>query len=260
MNQIKIALIGYPVKKSLSPLIFKKIAGIIKKDILFDLIETENPDPRKILRDNSYNGFFITIPYKRMFYRYAIPDRISKELKIVNCLKREGNKFYATNSDYKAIKKLCEGFKLDGKTATILGNGATAYISSYFLIRKGIKKINISARNHKKSFEIIKLLNKKGLDFELLKFPESGGTELLINATPLGMYFNEKINIDKKNEFIIDFAYKKDGTQLINHCIDKKIKHISGTEILIMQALYGFEFITSINIKKYYNKILREFS
>jgi shikimate dehydrogenase len=257
MKKFKLCLVGYPLKKSFSPLVFEKIAKLCNIKIDFDLIEVKDTDPLKILSLN-YDGFFITIPYKKTFYQYTNPDNIARELKIINCIKKHRNSFYSTNTDYKAIVTLSRKIDLAKKSATILGNGSIAYVSTYFLIKKGIKKIRISARNHKNSSEIIELLKRNSLYYELLKFPQTNNSDIIINATPMGMYFEEKIKLNKDTKFVIDFAYTKGNTELIKNCLKNKIKCISGIEILVMQALYGFKFITSIDIKKYYTKITEE--
>jgi len=259
MKKYKLCLIGYPLKKTLSPLIFRKISKLINVKIKFEVIERKKIDPQKIL-NKKYEGFFITIPYKKLFHKYTISDKIANKLKIINCIKKAKNKFYSTNTDYKALIALTKKTLMKNKTATILGNGATAYISAYFLINREVKKIYLSARNHQKSTDIIELAKKNNIDLKLIKFPNIPKSEIIINATPLGMYFNQKIKLPKNTELVIDFAYtKKRKTDLIKNCIKNKIKYIGGIEILIMQALYGFKFISSIDLKKYYKKILKEF-
>jgi len=257
MIKYKLCLVGYPLKKSLSPIIFKKIATLCNKEIEFDLIEKKYINPLKIL-SLDYNGFFITLPYKKVFYDYTIPDTIAKKLKIINCIKKHKNNFYSTNTDYKALLSLSSKVNFKNKTATIFGNGKTAYISAFFLIKKGVKKIRISARNHENSKEIINLIRKHSIKYEILQFPQIKDSNILINATPLGMYFNKKIEIKDSIDFVIDFAYNIHETDLIKSCIKNNIKHISGINILVIQALYGFKFITSLDIKKYYKNIIEE--
>ena len=258
MKKIKLCLCGYPLKKSLSPKVFKIISEITKIKIEFDLIEKKDIDAKKVLSSN-YDGFFITLPYKKTFYHYTQPDPLAKRLGIINCIKRYKNKLYSTNTDYKALKTLLQKFDLKNRIATILGNGATAYISAYLLIKKEVKKIKISARNHIKSLEIINLLKKKNIQYELLKFPKLNNSDIVINATPLGMYFEKNIDFKKPPKLVVDFAYSEGQTNLIRKCIKNNIQHINGIEILVMQAIHGFKFITSIDLRRYYKKIVEEF-
>jgi len=256
----KISIIGFPLKKSLSYLIFSKLSKLIKEEIIFEKIET-----KKIKKDivkyikNNYDGLFITMPHKTSFFKYTLPDKISAKLNVINCVKIKNKNLYSTNTDYKALKYLLKPYVIKGKTAIILGNGSTAYISTHLLIEKGIKKIILSVRNKRKLQKIKKLLNEKKIKYSTITFPRIKTCDILINCTPLGMYFNKKLNIKNKNiKLIIDFAYKKSETPLIKYAKKNNIDTITGINILLLQALYGFEFIKGIKVKKYYQILLKQ--
>jgi shikimate 5-dehydrogenase len=45
MKKFKLCLVGYPLKKSFSPLVFEKIAKLCNIKVDFDLIEAKDTDP-----------------------------------------------------------------------------------------------------------------------------------------------------------------------------------------------------------------------
>ncbi|MBP7796822.1 MAG: hypothetical protein KA059_08625 [Elusimicrobiales bacterium] len=245
---ILLGLLGNPLSKSLSPDIFSYISEKKKIEIEFNLFETSSPEETvKELRRLSYNGFFITTPFKETLYNILKPKLMFTDFNIINCVKFSGSDIIATNTDFIALKILSSVFSFKNRTALLLGSGATAVTSLHLLRAGGIKKVYISARNLTKAAEIKNRFDD--IDIEIFDFNRCFKKyDILVNATPVGMYYNESITTDFLNtELVIDWPYSKGMTELVKDARANNIKSISGIEILVVQAIIGFEFITGYN-------------
>jgi len=242
---ILLGLLGNPLSKSLSPDIFSYISEKKKIEIEFNLFETSNPEETvKELKKLSYNGFFITTPFKERLYNILKPELRFTDFNIINCVKLSASDVLATNTDFIAVKRLSSGFDFKNKTALILGSGGTAITSLYLLRTSGIKKVYISARNLTRAAEIKKRFDD--IDIEIFAFNKYFKEyDILINATPVGMYCDERIVADFSNtELVIDWAYTSGITELVKNARANNVKTISGIEILVSQALIGLKFIS----------------
>lgn len=261
MNKVvKIALIGNPLTKSMSDTVFNRLSDYSSNKIEFKKIETKNLlKTVKWLKKNNYNGFFVTVPYKNKILKYVIfKNKIAKEINAANCIKIKQNSLKATNTDYLSFKKLTEKTDFNSKKITVIGNGATASMIVNFLKDKKPEQLIIIARNHKKSKKLTEILKEYKVPYKLENFKSPVDSDILINASPLGMYFNKKLKINfKKIKLIIDFAYKKPYTDLIKKARKHSIKNIDGFEILVLQAILGYQFITGENLIKYYRKMVK---
>ncbi len=258
---MKIALIGNPLKLSLSHILYQAISEITNEKIDFIKLETEKPfQALEFIKQQRFNGFFITIPYKRSFLSMFYEDECVKKTMNINCVKIDNEKFYATNTDYKALKKLIEikGIDPSGKRCLIIGNGSAAMTSAVVLSELKISQIIIAARNHQKTENIKKLISKTPLTETDLSDIDIE-VDILINTTPLGMYEELDLKIKPPSTSIIDFAYTIDDTHLIKKAGKKTTLIICGKEILVMQGLYGLEHISGKNFVNIYNESIRQF-
>ncbi len=253
---IKIALTGNPLSKSLSDIIYQKLSILCGEKIEFKKIETT--DLKKTIKElikGNYDGFFITIPYKKEILKYSIKDEIANETGCGNCIKIKNKKLYLTNTDYIALEKLTSKYNIKDKSILIIGNGASAQTAYTLFKKNNPKKIDIMARDFRKNKWFKKF---KNINFIPFKNKISENYDIIINATPIGMYVKRKIDINiKKAHLIIDFAYSKNGSFFTRLSRKKKVKLINGFDILVNQALYGLKFITGKNFSSYTKKLIK---
>lgn len=256
---MKIGLLGYPLKNSLSKNLYQTISNLFKIEINFFEIETKEPlkEIKKLKKEN-FNGFFVTIPYKKVFFKISKNDEIAQKTKNVNCIKIENNYLISTNTDYLSLRYLIEkkGINPSNKKATIIGSGSSA-LTSYVLLKEfGVSEIDIIIRKKNKKEETQRVFKESNII--LLSKLKNYRTDLLINATPLGMYF-EFPQINFTFETAIDFAYSKDETILIKKAKKDSKIFIDGKEILVMQGLFGLKHIANIELKDKFEKIYQSF-
>lgn len=192
MQMIHLALLGSPVNKSLSPMVYGMLSEISGFLIHYSLLKCSPEGFHAMvlaLLQNGYSGFNITLPYKEMAAGlFSDLSDVAKECGAANCVKflpGEAQKngiiaAQADNTDATALlwalrDRICgSGQKcsaanypwlpspvsagekeiLKGKKAVILGSGGTARASAWALGKMGIGHVVFFARNNAKAQEI----------------------------------------------------------------------------------------------------------
>ena len=277
-NKKKIAVMGFPIKHSLSPTIHNYW---LKKNNIngsYTTIKTPlNELEKKIatLCNKDYVGVNLTIPLKeRAIKLLDKTDAIVNFTKAVNTLIFHKNKFIeGRNTDVIGFKNsLLESpeSKIREK-AIIIGNGGAARAILYCLIKLKYKHIVVCARTKKKSEQLKKDMEKFKFKNSRIKVffkniknleKESKKTNLLVNATPLGMKgfpdLSFSLNELDKQALVFDIVYNPLETTLLKKAKKKGNKTINGLKMLLYQAQEAFKiwFDKKPKITKLLEKIL----
>ena len=258
----KIAILGHPIKHTLSPKMHNywlKELGISGR---YEAIKTPIKNFEKTIKklcNKGYKGVNLTIPLKEEALKY-----LNKKDKVVNfvgatnvLIFSKQNIVEGKNTDLygfkKSLIKLIKNKKR--KTAIIIGGGGAARAVLCALIEMGYKKINIFNRTKKNAEKIkkdfirnfssnlkIKIVceNLKNLEENLDK------SDLLVNTTPLGMknFPALDINIEKlkTDSVVFDLVYNPLETKLIKNSKERGIKNTNGLDMLMYQAQRSFYY------------------
>lgn len=227
MNAVKCAygLIGEKLAHSFSPSIHKKL-GIS----YYDIIETPREKLEKVLRDEHYKGFNVTIPYKRDVMEYC--DYISEEARqigSVNTVVRlENGRLSAYNTDIDGFVycALLAGIDFKGKKVLICGSGGTSLTAQAAAKKLGASRITVASR-------------KGEIDYSRLS--DFSDTNILVNTTPVGMYPNNldsPVNTDDFSTLsgVIDVIYNPRRTALLMEAEKRGIPCTDGLPMLVYQA------------------------
>ena len=257
----KVAILGYPIRHSLSPKIHNY--WLKKNNIFGTYIPIETP--LKKLKESitrlckqDYVGANLTIPLKENAINFLDKtDTTVDSIKAVNTLIFHDKKFIeGKNTDVLGFKtSLKESMKTTTKEkAIIIGNGGAARAILYSLVTLKYKQIVICARKRTKSEQLRKDMEK--LQFKNSKTviilknienieEETEETNLLVNTTPLGMkgfpdiFFSfDKLN---KNALVFDVVYNPLETNLLKQTRKRGNKTINGLRMLLYQAQGGFK-------------------
>lgn len=247
-------LIGEKLGHSFSKEIHESI-----QDYEYELIEIAREDFDSFLKEINFKALNVTIPYKELIIPYL--DYISpkaKEIQAVNTVVNKNNKLYGYNTDYLGLKKLIEFNNIDlkNKKVLILGTGGTSKTASVVAKDLNAKEILKVSRNKKDN---------------VITYDEAinnhNDCDIIINATPCGMYPNDDLIMDISNfnnlEAVIDVIYNPLNSKLLREAKKKKIKAINGLYMLVAQAVYAsYIFIDKEveeeKIEEVYNKILKQ--
>ena len=211
--------------RSLSPLVHS-----FWGDYEYKLCPTKREKLGEILKDLSYDGFNVTMPYKELVF--SMCQQHSPEcfaLGNVNTIKRElDGTLTGYNTDYFGFKYILEKNKIDvlGKKVVILGTGGAAKTCEAVCKDMGAANIYLVSRTGPINYE---------------NPDDYRDVEVLVNCTPVGMYpSNKEMPIDISNfdklEAVVDIIYNPYRTKLILAAEERGLKTATGLEMLVAQA------------------------
>jgi len=218
-------LLGKTLSHSFSKRIHEKI-----DDEPYHLYETD--DVGSFLTSNSFKGVNVTHPYKQAVMNHLDTlDSTAKKTDAVNTIVKKNHKLIGYNTDYLALRDIIQRrFPKDKNTTIgILGNGATMRSLKHALNDENYRNITIYARNPRKD--------------ECPLNQISADVEVLINATPVGMYPNNNERFPFRLQdlraltFVFDVVYNPFKTRLLMEAEALGAETMNGLELLIRQAL-----------------------
>ena len=194
----KYLVIGNPIEHSLSPLLhnfwIKKhnINALYKKQLL------EKNDVEKILSDvraSRFHGINVTVPFKNTVIPFL--DQLSdtaQKTQSVNTIFKSQNKLVGDNTDVYGFSEAIKltNFNPANKKALILGAGGV--VPSVIVALKNMRfyEIILSNRTKEKAVNL-----KKNFPFlKVINWGETIKSDLIINATSIGIKPNEEIKLD----------------------------------------------------------------
>ncbi|MFW9988511.1 MAG: shikimate dehydrogenase [Candidatus Odinarchaeota archaeon] len=270
-----LCVMGYPIEHSMSPTMHNAAIRDLNLDYIY-LAFSILPDNLTTAIDGikvfDIKGINITIPFKQTIIKYLDEvDPVALEIGAVNTIKNDEGFLSSRNTDAEgAMKALTDaGYKVSGKNILLLGAGGAGRAIA-FMMAKESNKIVLSDMVEKRAEKLAnEIKSKYGINIEgknntnrVLK-EESKKADILINATPIGMY----PNIDKspipseflhKDLFVFDVIYNPLKTKLLKDAAEKGCTTLSGLNMLVNQGVLAFEWWTNKkpNIDLMRNKII----
>lgn len=250
MNTKKYAVIGHPIGHTMSPFIHKRLfqlsgidAEYIKLDISPDNLANEYKNTLVKL-----DGYNITIPHKQNIIKLI--DKIDDKAKMYGSVNTVVNTNgiatgYTTDPDgfLKALD--AAGIVLNGKVV-IIGCGGVARTMAYEIVLKKLPVIfavrNADIETAKSLCNEIKRTVADSKASYCLIDELSGDIDVLVNATPLGMYPNidvqpVKDDVINKCANVFDAVYNPLETVLIQKALANGAKAVGGMAMLVWQAV-----------------------
>lgn len=245
-------VIGDPIEHSLSP----TIHGFWLQALDIDAVYRSRRVDRSALAgylsevgaDPAWQGSNVTMPLKLDALSMATDasDRAVAAGAANIILPRNGT-LWAGNTDVDAIASLIAGARDKGaavKTATLLGNGGAARGALVALKLLGIDNVRLQARD----LGAAKALAAEfRLPLEPVPLTDPVTTDLLINATPLGMAGANCLNCDVASmptgAIVFDMVSAPAETSLIIESRARGLRTITGLAMLVEQAATSFKLL-----------------
>lgn len=248
-------LIGEKLSHSFSKEIHEDIA-----DYVYELCEIPRSDLALFLQKREFSAINVTIPYKKEVLPYLdeISDAANK-LQAVNCIINCNGKLCGYNTDYFGMRDtiLRSGVDVSGKKVLILGTGGTSRTSALVCKNLGADEILFVSRN-----------KKDGAITYNESYACHADAEIIINATPVGMYpdsYDSPIDLSKFSNLlaVFDAVYNPIRTKLVLDAKEKNILADGGLYMLVSQAVHAIELFTKTEIDEnkideIYNQILKQ--
>lgn len=257
-----IALIGNPVRHSLSPKIQNYFISKYSKDAVYVAFEFKRENLKEAFNGAKKLGFMglnVTMPYKEEVFKLIDRlDTISSIIKSVNTVKfdQEDGISVGFNTDVEGfLKSLDEKkFKWTGKQCLVIGAGGAARSAIYGTLTKQVKKIYVYDKIKEKGAEIIN--NFKIIGSEKMEVLTSindinskvEDIDLIVNCTPMGMDIESYKNMlpipgnwNLKGKYVFDMVYKPVETRFLKKAKKEGATVINGIDLLVNQAALSFK-------------------
>ena len=219
-------LIGEKLGHSYSQMIHARLA-----DYRYELKEVAPERLDAFIEARNFRGLNVTIPYKQAVMKHCAelsPEAM--EVGSVNTLiVRPDGSLFGHNTDIDGFIYMLRRGEIDpaGAKTVILGSGGTSLTARAALTRLGAR-------------EIVTVSRKGPVDYAAL-YAEHADAEILVNATPVGMYPKNgasPVELDRlpKVRGVADVIYNPEKTALSLAAQAKGIPAVSGLSMLVAQA------------------------
>lgn len=257
-----IALIGNPVRHSLSPKIQNYFISKYSKDAVYMAFEFPRENLKEAFNGAKKLGFMglnVTMPYKEEVFKLIDrPDTVSSIIKSVNTVRfdqKDGTSMGFNTDAGGFIKSLDDKkFKWAGKQCLVIGAGGVSRSSIYGILTKQVKKIYVYDKIKEKGSEIINNFKIIGSEkIEVLNSINDIGTrveeiDLIVNCTPMGMDIESYKNMlpvpvgwNLRGKFVFDMVYKPVETEFLKKAKRERAIVINGIDMLVNQAALSFK-------------------
>jgi len=255
-------VIGHPIEHSMSPIMWNPALQELGLDYVYLAFDVHPKNLEKAIsgiRSLDIRGINVTLPHKETVIKYLDEiDPIALKIGAINTIKNDEGTLKARNTDASGAKKalLDAGCNISGKNIVFLGAGGVArslaYImaeeSNHIILTDLIEERAITVANEikdkmKANIEG-KICNKDNVNESLKK------ADILINATPIGMYprvEDTPITKDMLNAdlFVFDVVYNPLETRLMKEAAEIGCQTLGGLDMLVNQGILAFEWWTS---------------
>lgn len=217
----------------------------------YELIQLDEGQLKEFLIKKDFDAVNVTIPYKKTVIPYL--DRITAEAESigsVNCIRNDGGRLIGHNTDYDGLAGLIRhcGAELAGKKVLILGTGGTGATADAVCKAMGADQIIKVSRKERHVCMDSKDMpaGEKTVSYEeAVKY--HGDAQIMINATPCGMYpdiFRKPIDLNTfcRLEAMIDVIYNPLRSMAVSEALHMGVKAEGGLYMLVEQAVKASEF------------------
>ncbi|MCG1029985.1 shikimate dehydrogenase [Virgibacillus halodenitrificans] len=254
-----LALIGYPIKHSLSPWIHNKFldkAGLRGSYELHEFDRASSFEENiKLLKRKKYDGFNVTVPYKQEIMPYLDEiDPIADKMGAVNTVVNKHGKWVGYNTDGIGYVRSLEAAYPDVLSnqecqILLIGAGGAARGIYCALRNRGISRIDIANRTQTSASAILDLNGNRG-NCAVLSIQEAEKVlkdyDIVIQTTSVGMRPNSKDSIIqvahiKDKAIFSDIIYQPLKTAFLSQAEAAGAPIHFGHTMLLYQAQYAFE-------------------
>jgi len=256
---MKLAVLGYPVKHSLSPAMHNAALQEMGIDGEYIAIETK-PDRLEAtlekLKKEGYLGCNLTIPHKQAALEYILNKEDMKPYPgSINTIKFSEEALVGFSTDGYGLKTaLWENFGVPVEDAKIFiaGIGGAGRAVAVHLKWNGA---TVSLGNRTKD-KAVTLAMEIGLnENDVIGFDECDKIkehDIIINATSVGMKADDPPLLPKEafreGQLVMDMIYVQNETPFMRPAIEAGAKTINGLDMLLYQGVRSLEIWTDMEV------------
>ncbi|TAK27177.1 MAG: shikimate dehydrogenase [Chloroflexota bacterium] len=261
-------LLGHPLGHSVSPAFQQAAldhAGISARYEPADVPPQDLPTAVARLRQPDVLGANVTVPYKEAVM--PLLDEIdgrARAIGAVNTIVRRGRRLQGYNTDADGfVQGLRErtGFELGGQRVVMLGAGGAARAVAFAALESGVASLTIFNRDLERARRLLNDLEQvtsvgPGIARAMLLDTKSLAgavveTDLLVNATPVGMYHTASEGTSPAEGIVLpasmlvyDLIYNPRQTRLLLDAAAAGARTLDGLAMLVHQGAEAFALWT----------------
>lgn len=258
-----VGLIGYPLEHTLSPVMQNAAFRELDLDFIYLPFKVSPENLEQAMRGIRGLGIFgvnVTIPYKERVKEFL--DELSDEAETVgavNTIHRRDGGLRGDNTDgHGFLNSLREaGIDPRDKRIFLLGAGGAGRACAFMLAKSGAYRIILTDKVIVKAGSLIKDISCRfEVSCEVVSLDDTRignyvrATDILINATPVGMDREDELLIDPdwlhKDMVVYDLIYNPSETPLLKSAKEKGAMAINGLEMLLHQGALSFKLWTNL--------------
>jgi shikimate dehydrogenase len=250
---MRAAVLGSPIKHSLSPILHESAYRILGIDGEYEAIEVKSCDLLTFfdnelsnsLESGARRGFNLTMPLKESVFEYVRCDfdALSSRIRSANTLLRNDDGFTATSTDATAFGRLLANHNVS--RVAIIGGGGTARAAVAALADRS-SQIDLLLRTPTRAHLIESIAPSAKVNVLGMNSPLTG-YDLVINTTPIGAADHLSAGEGVGSGLLLESLYKPLPTELSFAWKELGGSVIDGIDLLVEQALDAIALMTEIS-------------
>jgi len=209
----------------------------------YDLIELDEDSFDAFFQKRDFLGLNITIPYKKRVISCCDElTPMASAIGAVNTVYFRDGKLIGDNTDYFGFIHMLRQAHIDpqDKKVLVLGAGGASLMVEQACRDLGAREVVVASRN-----------DARTVPFNQLHHHQD--SQIIINATPVGMYPENGNSIVMLNEYpkceaVVDLIYNPLMTKLLMEAKERSLIHVNGLSMLVAQAAKACELFTQCEL------------
>lgn len=259
---IKFAVLGHPIKHSLSPIMHSASFETLDFEGTYEKLDVP-PDTLMSrlaeMGDEGFGGVNLTIPLKEVaFKNMAQLDESARLLGAVNTVKfTDGGMIGYCTDGFGLLKALEEAFgeSVEGKSVFFIGSGGAGRAAALSAAMAGAKSITLSARSETRVLPLAKEIEALDASVEVKialteeeKIAGCLACDFAINASPIGMHEGDESPLPseafREGQMVYDMIYMYPETAVMKAAKQSGARVANGIGMLVHQGARAFEIWT----------------
>jgi shikimate dehydrogenase len=255
-----VALFGQPVAENPTVVMIEaafRDLGLDWRYLTIEVAPADLGDAVRGLRAMGFRGANCTLPHKVAVV--PLLDELSpaaRDIGAVNCIVRRGDRLLGENTDGKGfLESVQEVGPVAGKSAVLLGAGGAARAIGVELLRAGLGALTVVNRSAARGGELVAVLERVAAGRAKLvpwrgDFAVPAGTDLLINATSIGLFPDvaARVPLDvatlRPPLVVCDVIPNPPRTRLVRDAEARGCRVLDGLGMLVNQGVIGVRLWT----------------
>ena len=238
-------VVARPSMHSVSPAMHNAAFAASGLDAVYVPLDAESAGDFLAFADAvGIRGASVTIPFKVDLLPLVAADDLARRAGAVNTVRRDAGGWVGTNTDVAGVlSPLAARLELQGLRAAVLGAGGAARAAALALADAGAQ-VTVHARRDAASGEVAAATGVAAAPMP----PGPGSWDVLVNATPAGMFPDVEATPWPGARFdgrlVYDLVYNPQETRLLREARLAGLETVGGLDMLVAQARAQFTYWT----------------